>query len=82
VAIATTAETANSAGRTTRESWSRMKFLMASFPEWNTCRLLKTPAIGVYSRRFNCQAAIERDSPAREVGSPKRFRCIPLASPE
>jgi len=28
-----------------------MKFLMASFPEWNTCRLLKTPAIGVYSRR-------------------------------
>jgi hypothetical protein len=50
VAIAATAETANSAGRTTREPSSRMKFLMASFPEWNDLSLLKTPAIGVYSR--------------------------------
>jgi hypothetical protein len=50
IAIAATAETANSAGRTTREPWSRMKFLMASFPKWNDLSLLKTPAIGVYSR--------------------------------
>jgi len=27
-----------------------MTFLMASFPKWNDLSLLKTPAIGVYSR--------------------------------
>ena len=49
-AIAAAAETANSTGRTARESWSRMKFLMASFRVDVTCLPLETPVSGVYSR--------------------------------